>query len=128
MPARTWDRRWVTAIVAAVVALGCARPSAKPYVGDWKRSAEDGSAVRLTVRPTAAIELRLSNPPRPVDSLMKGPGEFRGDTLTFSGAPCERGAARYLLELKDAGLSITPLGSDGCTLRRQTLSGSWTRQ
>ena len=114
-------------VAALAGGMACAQPSARPYAGDWTRASAEGGAVRLTIRPTGAIELRLAAPPRPADSLMKGPAAFRADTLTFTGAPCQQAPARYYLRLDGNTLTVAPLDADGCALRRRILSGSWTR-
>ncbi len=116
------------ALALALGAAGCARADVKPFAGAWQRSGVDAGELRLTIKPTGAIELRQSHPATAADSLMKGPGVFRADTLSFVGAPCERGEARYLLRLEPAGLTVSPLGADGCGTRRKLLSGTWARQ
>lgn len=116
------------AMATMLVALAaCTQPYAKPYAGNWKRVSENGGAIRLTIKPTGAFEMRLAAPPQPSDSLMRGPGVFHGDTVAFSGARCEPGEARYALQKNDSSLTITQVGNDGCALRRATLAGVWTR-
>ena len=108
----------VTVLAAAALIVGCGQPSARPYTGTWHRSVADTGSAALTIRPTGAVEL----------GTMKGPATFRGDTMIFAGAPCERGEARYLLALSDSTLTVHALGADGCALRRKTLSGIWVRR
>jgi len=115
-------------LALALAATGCARADVKPFAGAWQRSETDAGQLRLTIKPTGGIELRQSHPATAADTLMRGPGVFRADTLTFVGAPCERGEARYLLRIDSAALTVSPLGPDGCTTRRKVLSGTWTRE
>jgi hypothetical protein len=117
----------VAAVVATLgLALACAQPSARPYVGEWHRALPAGGDAVLTIKPTGVIEIRT--PGAPNGGVMKGPAMFHLDTATFSGASCERGEARYQFTLSTAALTITPLGADGCTRRRETLGGAWTRR
>jgi hypothetical protein len=120
--------RWLASAMGLAALAACAQPYAKPYVGTWSRVSENGGAIKLTIKPTGTFEMRLARPPEPVDSLMRGPGVFHGDTVSFSGAKCEPGAARYALERNDSSLTITQVGSDGCALRRATLAGVWKRE
>ena len=120
--------RKLTLAVGLAVAAACAQPYAKPYVGKWSRVSDNGGPIELTIKPTGTFEIRLARPPQPSDSLMRGPGVFRGDTVSFSGAKCEPGAARYALERSDSSLTITQIGNDGCALRRATLAGVWKRE
>lgn len=124
---RRQEGRWqgVAAAAALGLALACAQPSARPYVGEWHRTLPGGDAV-LIIKPTGMVELHT--PGAPAAGVMKGPALFHVDTATFSGASCERGEARYRFALTAASLVITPLGTDGCTRRRETLGGDWTRR
>jgi len=106
--------------------FACAQPSARPYVGEWHRTLPAGGDAVLTIKPTGVIEIRT--PGAPNAGVMKGPAMFHLDTATFSGASCERGEARYQFTLSTTALTITPLGADGCTRRRETLGGAWTRR
>jgi hypothetical protein len=108
------------------LALACAQPSAKPYVGEWHRSLPAGGEAVLIVKPTGVVELHT--PGAPNAGVMKGPAMFHRDTATFKGAACERGEARYQFVLGGESLTITPLGSDGCARRRETLGGEWIRR
>jgi len=118
-----------TRVAAGVAALGlalaCAQPSAKPYVGEWHRTLPAQGDALLTIKPTGVVELRM---PGAAGGLMKGPAVFHLDTATFRGASCERGEARYQFTLSTEALTIVPLGTDGCARRRETLSGAWTRR
>ena len=113
------------AVVAGALALGlaCAQPSARPYVGEWHRTVAAGGEAVMVVKPTGAVELRT-----PGAGVMKGPAMFHLDTATFKGASCEPGEARYQLALSGASLTVTPVGADGCSRRRETLGGVWTRR
>ena len=113
--------------VALALLAACTQPYAKPYVGTWTRVSENGGPITLTIKRTGAFEMRLARPPQPSDSLMRGPGVFRGDTVAFSGASCEPGVARYALQKNENSLTITQVGNDGCDLRRATLPGVWKR-
>lgn len=116
----------VAAAVALGLALACAQPSARPYVGEWHRALPAGGDAVLIVKPTGVVEL---HPPGASGAgVMKGPAMFHVDTATFSGASCERGEARYQFTLAAASLTITPLGTDGCARRRETLGGTWMRR
>ena len=116
----------IAAAVALGLALACAQPSARPYVGEWHRALPAGGEAVLIVKPTGMVELHP--PGAPGAGVMKGPAMFHVDTATFSGASCEPGEARYQFTLSTTGLTITPLGTDGCTRRRETLGGAWTRR
>ncbi len=113
-------------VLVSVVTGACAQPSARPFVGNWKRDAAELGETHLTVRPTGAIELRLTTPPAGTPDTMRGPARFHGDTMIFKGAPCEPGEARYLLRRTDSALAVTALGREGCTVRRAALDGLWT--
>lgn len=119
------------ALAVGLVALGlaaCAVPDARPYAGRWKRSAEGGAPLHLTVEKTGTVAIRFDQPPAGTPAEMKGRATFRADTLSFTGASCERGTARYLLGVSASDLTITPLGADGCAVRRSAISGVWTRE
>lgn len=115
---------------AAVLALAvaCTQPSARPYAGSWERRIDSAGVATLVIKPTGAFEIRTPHPATPAAGLMKGPAFFHADTVTFRGASCERGEARYQLTRRDSLLTILALGSDGCGLRRSTLSGDWVRR
>jgi hypothetical protein len=116
------------AAVAAAVGfvLACAQPSARPYVGQWHRALPAGGEAVLVVQPTGVVELHT--PGTPNAAVMKGPAMFHRDTATFKGATCERGEARYQFVRGGDSLTVTPLGTDGCTRRRETLAGAWIRR
>ena len=127
MMTQSAGRRAAMAVGLAVLAA-CAQPYAKPFVGKWTRVSENGGAIHLTIKPTGTFEMRLAQPPAPSDSLMRGPGVFHGDTVSFSGAKCEPGVARYALQRNGSSLTITQAGNDGCALRRATLAGVWKQE
>ena len=124
MPERV--ARYSTVVLLVSLLSGCAEPSARPFVGSWTRDAAEFGVAHLTVRPTAAVELRLTSAPAGTPDTMRGPARFRGDTMIFKGAPCERGEARYLLRRTDSALVITALGTEGCATRHAVLAGLWT--
>jgi len=107
-----------------LLTAGCAQPAARPYVGSWRPSGDSAAGVALTIRPTGVFELHMADS---AGGVLKGPATFHGDTAIFRGAACERGEARYRLEVSDSALVITPIGTDGCAVRRRTLAGRWTR-
>lgn len=118
--------RTTVAGAALGLALACAQPAAKPYLGEFHRTLAAGGDAVLIIKPTGVVELHT--PGAPNAGVMKGPAIFRADTATFKGASCEPGEARYQLALSGASLTVTPVGTDGCTRRRETLGGVWTRR
>ncbi|MEO8227337.1 MAG: hypothetical protein ABI637_07880 [Gemmatimonadota bacterium] len=115
------------AVVMLAVLAACAVPDAGPYAGQWTRTVDSMGVTHLTIEKAARVAIRFEHPPAGTSAEMKGPGSFRGDTLTFSGAPCERGAARYVLAVNASELTVSPLGADGCVSRRMALVGVWKR-
>ena len=114
------------AAMALGFALACAQPAAKPYVGEFHRALAAGGDAVLIIKPTGVVELHT--PGAPNVGVMKGPAMFHLDTATFKGASCEPGEARYQLALSGTSLSVTPVGTDGCTRPRETLAGAWNRR
>lgn len=116
----------MAAVVLAVLAA-CAVPDTGPYAGQWTRTVDSAGVTHLVIEKTARVAIRFEHPPAGTAAELKGPGSFRGDTLTFTGAPCERGAARYVLAVNASELTVSPVGSDGCASRRMALVGVWKR-
>ncbi|MBA2627010.1 MAG: hypothetical protein H0U85_03290 [Gemmatimonadales bacterium] len=112
----------------AIAATGCAVPDAVPYSGRWKRTPEGGTPLHLAVEKTGTVAIRFDQPPQGTAPEMKGRGIFHADTVSFTGAGCEPGTARYQLAVNAAGLTVTPLGTDGCSVRRAALGGVWSRE